>query len=101
MAHTPRKSSFSAPRTVSDRHVPPPSVVNIQVPAVPLDQATRALTTLMPRRETVVPLVCPTHDCAHAAPANRITASFMPSNCSHAEFGHATWVVAQIGRAHG
>src|SRR4051812_27158858 len=55
---TSRNWSVSAPRTCPAFQVVPPSVVTRKVPNLPLAQATRALTGLMPIRPEVVPLFC-------------------------------------------
>src|SRR6516225_3332763 len=54
MAYTSRKSSFSAPATISACHVSPPSVVRTNVPPVPLTQTTLPLTMLNPCRQASV-----------------------------------------------
>src|SRR5579863_2070269 len=70
-ARTPRKSRLSAPGTLPDCQVAPPSRVHNQTPPAPLAQATFALTALIPRREAVVPLVWSTQVWAKAAVAMR------------------------------
>src|SRR5579864_510881 len=63
-ACTARKSRSAAPGTVAAFQVSPPSSVVRKVPLDPLAQATFALTTLTPRREAVVLLVCGVQTCA-------------------------------------
>src|SRR5438270_5945393 len=55
---TSRNWSVSAPRTCPAFHVVPPSVVTTKVPNLPLAQATRAFTGLMPISPEAVWLFC-------------------------------------------
>src|SRR5581483_8007376 len=69
IARTARKSICSAPGTLDALQLAPPSRVTSHVPPVPLANATRALTALMPRKDALVPLVCGVPLCAPARPA--------------------------------
>src|SRR5688572_7193714 len=53
-----RKSSCSAPGTLADSHVAPPSEVCTKVPPLPLAQTTFSLRAPRPRSEASVPLWC-------------------------------------------
>src|SRR5436309_1395205 len=64
-----RRSSESAPGTVSTTQVAPPSVVCATRPRVPLAHATVELTAARPRNSAVVLLACGAHCAAAGAVA--------------------------------